>query len=419
MSVELYNGWYVAAVYSEIGPSSGNPTAYQSHNAQLIYDRLHSLGWTDNAIAGMLGNVNYESNLNPARVYPRSSFPNGGNTLADLDNAYAINRPNPAYGLVQWKGTTQTPPPGNQLVSYAIRHNSQWYDGNIQLDRLQWEYETGNKFHPQTVDGVYYTFSSYAASTASPEVLAKAWMKCYEGTESVITIRQTNARKWYDIITGGVEPPPVDWVAGSYFAQLALSYDGEYIPYSQADCIQFVNMVWKRVNSITAQTNLTMGTNSLWRSTRTFNTTDPDGNNPTLELWYQATVSQCVQRFGDIPPGALLFHKISEAGPPAIPPQYAGDGIGNFAHVGIYCGNDEVMQSGGADAASIPGGGVHKSDYDPQAWSHVAFVVYVDPEGEEPSPPDPDPGDSHLLLFISLLLNGNKRRLAKNVRKRI
>ena len=84
-----------------------------------------------------------------------------------------------------------------------------------------------------------------------------------------------------------------------------------------------------------------------------------------------------------------MFHQISEEGPPAIPSQYAGDGIGNFAHVGIYVGNNKVMQSGGRDSASIPGGGVHLSDYDASAWNYVAFLVYVDcSAGGEPEPPE-------------------------------
>ena len=164
-------------------------------------------------------------------------------------------------------------------------------------------------------------------------------------------------------------------------------------------------MVWRDIPVVAANNwNLTNGTNSIWRSTRTFNTTDPNGNNPTRELWYQDTIANCISTYGEIPTGALLFHQISEAGPPPIPPQYAGDGIGNFVHVGIYCGNNEVMQSGGRDSGSVPGGGVHKSVYDSSAWNYVAFVVYVDCIGTEPPPPPPPPPPwirNHLYLIIN------------------
>lgn len=432
MAAELYNGWYVSANQYDVGPSSGTASSYQEHNVDLIYAVFSSLGWTDNAIAGMLGNMMYESCLDPACVYPKSSFPHGGASLEDLDNNNAIGITNSAYGLVQWLGTTTTPPAGNQLVSYAIRHGYQWYDGDIQMQRLTWEYQEPAKFHPQTVDGVYYTFASYASSTDSPSVLAKAWMVCYEGTYSVLSTRQQNAENWYDYIhTGpGPEPPtPDDWITGLEFTALALAYDpditGVPIPYSQMDCIQFVQAVWRDIDSVSSTDRLvpsgsTLGTNTLWRlnispyPSYTFNTTSPDSQNPTPVLWWKGTISECEAEFGEIPPGALLFHQIGEDDNPPIPSQYRGDGIGNFAHVGIYCGWGTVMQSGGRDSGSIPGGGVHKSNYDSSAWNYVAFVVYVDCQGSGPTPPPPPP--TPWILENIYLLATKKKEVRNNVK---
>ena len=410
MAAELSYGWWISANQYDVGPSGrGTASDYQKVNATNVYNTLAGLGFTVEAIAAVLGNMQYESCIDPACVYPKSSFPNQGATLADLDNSNAINITNSAYGLVQWLGTTTTPPAGNQLVSYAIRHNSQWYEGQIQMDRLTWEYQEGVKFHPQRVDGTYWTFDSFASSTADPQTLAKVWMVCYEGTYSVLDTRKDNAQYWYDYFGGSPDPGPgpgpgpdpeppdpppdpqppdppgpeppdpfPDWINGYMFANYAVGYDQQYIPYDQCDCWQFVNMVWRRIPYVeTNDLNLTSGTNSLWRSTRTFQTTSPFNQNPTPELWYKDTIDSCNNRFGTLPTGCLLFHKISEAGPPPIPPQYAGDGIGNFAHVGIYIGYGQVMQSGGRDAASVPGGGVHRSEFDPDAWNYVAFPCYV------------------------------------------
>ena len=151
--------------------------------------------------------------------------------------------------------------------------------------------------------------------------------------------------------------------------------------------------------------------------TQTYNTTSPDNQNPTPVLWWKGTVADCESEYGEIPTGALLFHQISEAGPPAIPAQYAGDGIGNFAHVGIYIGNNEVMQSGGQDSGSVPGGGVHRSTYNPNAWNYVAFVCYVDPTGTGPIPPEPPTPTipNWLLLWYA----NKKKEVMKNVRKSI
>lgn len=401
MAATLYNDWYVSPYWSDVGPSTGSYSTEQKYNADKIYAVFSGLGWTVNAIAAMVGNMQVESGLDPACSYPRI-----GNTMATIGNTYATSYPNNAYGLVQWKGRGSTDPNNNQLVGYAIRYGFEWYDGEIQMQRLTWEYQSGSKFHPQTVDGVYYTFSSFAASTDTPAVLAKAWMVCYEGTYSVLSNRQDNAAYWYDYFSGSPPvPPTTDWVSGTEFSNYALSYDpdvtGIDIPYSQLDCIGFVNKVWQDIPVVALNGwSLTNGTNSIWRSTRTFNTTDPNGNNPTVELWYKDTISNCIALYGSIPAGALLFHQISEAGPPPIPPQYAGDGIGNFVHVGIYCGNNEVMQSGGRDSGSVPGGGVHKSTYDPMAWNYVAFVVYVDCTGGGPGPQPPAIDKWLLALFL-------------------
>lgn len=426
MSAELYNDWYVSAQWSDVGPSYGSFSEEQKHNVDKIYAIFHALGWTDNAIAGMLGNMQVESGLDPACSYPKI-----GNTLADIDNTHAENYPDNAYGLVQWKGRGTVDPANNQLVGYAIRYGYEWYDGDIQMNRLTWEYQEPAKFHPMTVDGVYYTFASYASSTSSPSVLAKAWMRCYEGTYSVLSNRQSNAEYWYTYIHS--EPPtPDDWITGDDFSTLAVAYDpditGVQIPYSQMDCIQFVQTVWRDIQAVSASDTLCspLGTNTLWRTNtaqypnlvKLFNTTSPDSQNPTPVLWYKDSIANCISIYGDIPAGTLLLHQISEAGPPAIPSQYAGDGIGNFAHIGIYIGNNEVMQSGGRDSGSVPGGGVHRSVYDSSAWNYVAFVVYVDPTGSGPTPPPPPP-PPYVPEWFYLWYNTNKRKVIKNVKRNV
>lgn len=415
MSVTLYNDWYISPIDSEVGVSYGGYSSYQEHNAKKVHDYLLGLGWTENAIAGCIGNMQVESYLDPACSYPRI-----GSTLETIENDYALNHPNNAYGLVQWKGLSSAQPVTNQIVSYAIRYGYEWYDGEIQLQRLSWEYQAPAKFHSQTINGVYWTFSKYASSTSSPETLANVWMKCYEGTNSVLSRRQGNARRWFDYFSES--PITSEWIDGDEFASYALSYNGQYMPYSEYDCIAFVNLVWHDIGDVPS--NITLGsdgqhngTNTLWRSTRQFYTTDPNGSYPTIELWWKGTIEDCENIYGSIPTGALLFHRIPEDGNPPIPSYYRGDGIGNYVHVGIYCGNNQVMQSGGRDASSVSGGGVHLSTFDPEAWNYVAFVVYVDCSGDVPEPPEPpDPPWSPTLYARYMIEFTQPKRMKKGVK---
>ena len=429
MQATLINDWWLT---TNQGGSMGTTdtsgiTEKQKHNAEKVYNYFSDLGWSLSAIAGMLGNMQLESWLSPALIQGthRSLLPNSAANLSDVPNSVMINFYDSYYGysnggfgigLVQWDGYTSTSPAGQKLVSFAERYGLTWYDGDTQLYRIQREQETNIQWQPATVSGTRWTWNNYVTNTETPETSAKVWRICYEvaasGTDAT---RQANARYWYEYFQDVPPTPPTpdDWVQGSVFSNYALAYDpditGQQIPYSQCDCIGFVNMVWRDIPVVAANNwNLTNGTNSIWRSTRTFNTTDPNGNNPTLELWYKDTIANCIATYGEIPTGALLFHQISEAGPPPIPPQYAGDGIGNFVHVGIYCGNNEVMQSGGRDSGRVPGGGVHKSVYDSSAWNYVAFVVYVDCIGSEPPPPPPPP-PPWILNHLYLIINQRKK----------
>lgn len=414
MDATLVNDWWMT---TNRGGTMGTTntsgiTSKQEHNATKVYNYFVGLGWSRSAIAGIIGNMQLESWLSPALVEGthRSQAPNSAANLSDVPNSamlsfYDRNGSGYGLGLVQWDGYTATAPAGQKLVSFAERYNLIWYDGDTQLYRIQREYETNIQWTPATVNGTYWTWSNFVTNNETPETSAKIWRICYEvaaaGTDST---RQSNARYWYDYFEGGTPTPtptPVDWITGSDFATLALAYNGQYLPYSQYDCIGFVNLVWRDIAVVSQNNyNLPNGTNTLWRMnttqypnlTRTYNTTSPYNQNPTPVLWYKDTLSNCLSIYGDIPTGALLFHQVSDQGPPVIPSQYANDGIGNFVHVGIYCGNNQVMQSGGRDSASIPGGGVHLSTYDSSAWNYVAFVCYVDPTGgSSPEPPEPEP----------------------------
>ena len=433
MNITTYNDWYLSTdtILGAWNVSTEPPTNYQIYNATKIYNALSAYGWSLSAVCGIIGNMQHESTLSPAWIEQTNRWRLSGTDLADVPNSVMqnfyneyYNDPNRGYGLglVQWDGKGIT---RQKLVGFCENNGYVWYDGDAQMARLLDEYTRNLQWEEHTYYGVTWTWSNYVTNTRTPEESARIWCGCYEVSGGV-EYRQENARYWYDYFSGGPTPPtPDDWITGTDFSTLAVAYDpditGVPIPYSQMDCIQFVQTVWRDIQAVSSSDTLCspLGTNTLWRTNtaqypslvKLFNTTSPDSQNPTPVLWYKDSISNCISLYGDIPAGALLLHQISEAGPPAIPPQYEGDGIGNYAHVGIYIGNNQVMQSGGRDAS--PGEGVHRSTYDSSAWNYVAFVVYVDPTGSGPTPPTPPEFPDWLLLWY----NTNKRKVIKNVKR--
>lgn len=416
MSAELYNDWFVdkgRVYFRTTDVNVYQPGEYQIWNIEKMYYFFSAYGWTVNAIAGMIGNIMVESGCNPGCTQYAS---------INWDNPSTIQATNGGIGLTQWT-------PARKYYNWAVDNNLDPLDGNTQCQRI--EYERENKLQWSLNNYGNHTWEQFVTSTESPEILARVFVWAYERPANPnIPQRQRNARWVYDYLINLSPDPPEPpepqegWVDGNYFAELAWAYDpditGVQIPYSQLDCIGFVNKVWRDILYVGSNNyNLTNGTNSLWRSTRTFNTISPFSQNPCPELWYKDTIQNCEARFGELPAGCLLFHKIPDEGPPAIPPQYANDGIGNFAHVGIYIGDNQVMQSGGRDSSSVPGGGVHRSYYDPTAWNYVAFVCFVDPTNYEPEPdPEPDPEFS-IYQIIELWYTNKQKGVVNHAEKRI
>ena len=212
MQATLYNDWWTT---TDTGGSMGTNnntgvTDKQQHNAQKILAYFQALGWTVNAISAIVGNMQLESWLSPALIQGTNRYrlPNSAANLSDVPNSVMLNFYDSYYGLsnggfgiglVQWDGSTNTPPAGQKLVSFAERYNMIWYDGDTQIYRIRREKETNIQWNAQTLGSTYWTWDTFIASTETPETLAWVWRICYEvadpGTDAT---RQANARYWYD-----------------------------------------------------------------------------------------------------------------------------------------------------------------------------------------------------------------------------
>ena len=198
------------------------PSDKQKINANNIKSFFIQKGaWSLEAICGMLGNMQAESQLNPAFIQSTNRFrlPSSGTDINQLGNLamqhfymeyYSSTRKAFGIGLVQWDGySNRNGVPQQKLVAYAMDNDYNWFDGWCQCYRLLGEEQTDSQYHffnPVTINGVRYDFATYVNSTASPVDLAHAWQAGYERNAGGLGFRGDNALWWYDYFTNN--PPP-------------------------------------------------------------------------------------------------------------------------------------------------------------------------------------------------------------------
>lgn len=157
----------------------------REQNAREIWGFFQQRGWTLEAVSGMLGNIHYESGINPAQWQT-------GHTIEDP--AYPNDT---GFGLVQWT-------PWQNYANWATDAGYNWRtDYTAQLRRIQWELDNGEQWIPVSGYGSM-TFEQFTQSTQTPEYLAEVFEYSYErGTWAAD--RSTYARQWYDYL-GGAGP---------------------------------------------------------------------------------------------------------------------------------------------------------------------------------------------------------------------
>lgn len=148
------------------------------NNALIVKEYLYEKGWTLNAIAGLLGNMQSESTINPG-IW--QSLDEGNISMG--------------YGLVQWA-------PSTNFTNWATENNFAIDDGNAQL---QWIDEVTASFGQWIPTDTYnISFEEFKTSNESPEWLASAFLKNFEraGVE-VEEQRRSQAATWYTYINSG------------------------------------------------------------------------------------------------------------------------------------------------------------------------------------------------------------------------
>lgn len=183
-------GSYYGSYYDE---SVTLTTAQMRVNATYIYSALIDKGWTVNAVAGLLGNMQHESALNPGRW--------------QSDNVGATSS---GYGLVQWT-------PATKYINWCTE---QGYSDPSTMDhniaRILYEVENNEQYIKTS--GYPLSFKEFTQSTETPYYLACAFAWNYERSYTVLygteaekeALRQKRggaADDWYTYLTG-VDPNP-------------------------------------------------------------------------------------------------------------------------------------------------------------------------------------------------------------------
>lgn len=178
------------------------------NNAVIIDTFFTQYGWTKNAIAAILGNMQPESGINPARWE--------NNNVGNLNVGLGLVQWTPAQKLISWL---------EEQHSLGLLPDSDYLNGDNQLFRIVYEIENGLQYAPTL--GFNETFYEWSVSNKNPGYLAAAFMKNYEKPSkqnwSVQIERARNARKWYIFLTG---TDPGGWLPPGLIAVLKKSKEG-------------------------------------------------------------------------------------------------------------------------------------------------------------------------------------------------
>lgn len=153
------------------------------NNAALVWQYFQPRGWTLNAVAAMLGNMEKESTINPG-------------IWGDLNPSGAPD--DTGYGLVQWT-------PYTRITNWMASHGFAIDDGGGQCQKLLEEME-----HPEIettwieTDSYPISFAEFSRSTQDVSYLAMAFLRNYERpADPDQPDRAVLAQKWYTYLSVG------------------------------------------------------------------------------------------------------------------------------------------------------------------------------------------------------------------------
>lgn len=149
--------------------------AEMEKNAAYIWAYLSRCGWSMSAVAGMLGNMQSESTINPG-IW--ESF-NTGNLSG-------------GFGLVQWT-------PASKYINWCSAQGLEPSDIDSALQRIEYEVSAGEQWLETSTYAI--SFAEFKVSTANPNYLAMAFLANYERPlDPNQPQRGTQAEAWFEFL---------------------------------------------------------------------------------------------------------------------------------------------------------------------------------------------------------------------------
>lgn len=159
-----YDGWWVElnTYFRTTDVRVYQPERVQIENMNKVYEYFTTIGWTPNAIAGMLGNMMVESTVNPWLFQNRT---------LDWSDPASIRADNGGMGLTQWT-------PCRKYYDWAINNNLDPQSGNTMCARIY--YEQVNNLQWSLENYGRHTWEDFITSTETPSILADVFCWAYE-----------------------------------------------------------------------------------------------------------------------------------------------------------------------------------------------------------------------------------------------
>lgn len=178
MALSLRTGTYGQYWGNDYNTSNALTYEQETVNVQYLAKALHDKGWSANAIAGMCGNFQSESSMNPGRWQ-------GENVGSG-----------PAYGLAQWD-------PFTKYTNWAQGQGLDPSEMDTAIARI--EYEIANGVQWISTSSYPLSFQDFKTSNDTPYNLAMAWLANYERPANPTQpARGNQAEAWKSVIDSAI-----------------------------------------------------------------------------------------------------------------------------------------------------------------------------------------------------------------------